>query len=173
MAEKDTARGCFNRLAILFSVFWLVAIGVALFTRIDSNGAGLEITGSFLPLLVFFAVVGLIRRRAAQSRSRSSNSTSSPGQSSRQPAPPSIPGRPTTTTTKPSPPPTSTRDLRTTDEKLELNRPIPELPPLEPEPEPGELSALEALKLEDFEPSKPMSSEERLRQARQKYLKRD
>jgi hypothetical protein len=50
---------------------------------------------------------------------------------------------------------------------------IPELPPVEEIHGPGELPAVEDLTLEDFESvDKPMSSEERLRIAKEKYRKR-
>ncbi len=176
MAEKEPARGCFNRLAVIFVLLWIVAIGIAVFTRIDGNGFGFELTGSFLPFFIFFAIFSLIRR-SAQSRSRSSRPTPKKptGQTSQMPTPPKIPGKknPSTPVKAPAPKPPPLRDPRTDAEKLELNRPIPELPPLEPEPESGEIAALESLELEDFKPPKPMSSEEMLKQAREKYLKHD
>lgn len=177
MTEEEKAKGCFTRLAILFGLFWLGAILVTVFTRIDGNGGGFEIVGSIFPILFFFLVAGLIRRRIEQSKAtaRKSPRGRPTGSSRPKPTPPIIPGRPTTgpgPSAPPTPPPTASPTLADGLRGEDPSRPIPELPPIEAPFEPGELPAFEALELADFEPPKPMSSEERLRQAREKYMKK-
>jgi hypothetical protein len=175
--NQEKAKGCFSRLAVLFGLFWLVAVGVVAFTQINSGGSGFEFTGSFLPILVFFAVFSLIRRRAVQTRtgqtrSRPETPASTPAEPKQTTisTPPIIPGRSKSTPPRTSPPP------------VVVSRPTPYVPepakPLTPDTVPddevdlAELKALEALKTGDLETPKPLSSEERLKQAREKYLKK-
>lgn len=177
MTQKtpETAKGCLNRLAILFGLFWLVAIGVAFITRIDTNGSGFEITGSFLPFLAFFVVAGVIRRRAAQSRSRSAKSpTGRPKSRPTLPVPsPKPPGRAETTpapTAKAPPPPVVMPRVQKSELPDKAEPPARETPSAEPS---AESAALLLLDLGDLQSHKPLSSEERLKQAREKYLKKE
>lgn len=173
--NPEKAKGCFSRLAILFGLFWLVAVGVVAFTEINTGGSGFQFTGSFLPIFIFFAAVSLIRRRAGQSRTRQIPSrpkapaptTTPPKQD--MPTPPIVPGRAKSMPAPALPPPVSPR-------------PAPYVPetsmqsqgetPRDDEADLAGLRALEALKMGDLDTPKPLSSEERLKQAREKYLKK-
>lgn len=183
MAEEPNgaARGCFSRLAMLFGLFWLVAIGIAFFTQIDAGGSGFEITGSFLPIFIFFTILGLARRRVNQTKQtgdkrRAPGRPTAPPSPSKTPStPPIIPGRPTPPIeAAPAPRPPTFPLSQPSPQRVEPIRPVVPDPGLAgTDAEQRDLEALEKLELGDFEAPKPMSSEERLRAAREKYLKRD
>lgn len=159
MAEKKvdaSAAGCLARLFTLMGIF---LFGSALFNQIrnfSGDGVGFDITGALIPGLVLLAIGGSLRRRANASK---------PDQGRVQiplkPPPKSPPSQLT-------PPPKTKAPPTTKPPVLD----IPELPKVEEIHQPGELPALEDLSLDDFEADKPMSSEERIRLAKERYRKK-
>ncbi|HEY5890791.1 MAG TPA: hypothetical protein VIW94_08850 [Acidimicrobiia bacterium] len=158
MARKvDTsAAGC---LASLFTLLGFFMFGAALFNQFQEftgDGVGFELSGALIPGLVLLAMGGSLRRRA--------NAAKPDEKQVRIPL---------------KPPPQSTPP-----QQMQASKPTPRpqvtppvvqiagLPEVEEVHEPGALPAVEDLRLEDFEPEKPMTSEERLRIAKEKYRKK-
>lgn len=177
MTERDQekrSRGCLGTIALLFGLFWIGAIFAVAVFRSDGGGFNFESSGAFLPILIFFVLASVVRRRVGSSSKRSSRPpqtlgrppATSQGKSANRPAPtpPKLPGSQPAKSV-PLPPPPSAKTAPQV-------RSVPGLPPVEPVHEPGELPAVDALQIEDFLPSKPLSSEERLQKAREKYLKK-
>ncbi len=157
MAEKKvdaSAAGCLARVFTLMGIFLL---GSALFNQIQNfsggDGVGFDISGAMIPGLVLLFIGGSFRRRA-----KAAKSDGGQVQIPLKP-PPQSPPVPQTPPVKPKAAP------RTAPPIVE----IPELPAVEEVYRPGDLPAVEDLSLEDFEPGKPMSSEERIRLAKEKY----
>ncbi|CAN5859549.1 hypothetical protein BH23ACT4_BH23ACT4_09690 [soil metagenome] len=163
---QAAATGCLSRVFTLVGLFWAGAIAFGVLRNLDS-GFDTDLTGAIFPALAFLFAGNVMRRRAREARSRADNF--------------SAPTTPTGThraTTKPksveagqSPTP-YVPSSREPAKKKQPDRPVPELPALEPAPDPGKLPAIESLEISDFEPGKALSSEERIRLARQKYSKK-
>lgn len=178
MTERDEAKrskGCLGSVALLFGLLWIGLLFASSVFRFDGGGFNFESTRAFLPILFFFVLASVLRRRAGSSSKRSSRPPQTLGRppvtrqgekknSAPAPTPPLPPGS-KPASSNPLPPPPSAKTAP-------RSRPIPELPPVEPVHEPGELPAVEALEIEDFLPTKPLSSEERLQMAREKFLKK-
>lgn len=175
MTERDQpkrSRGCLGTVALLFALLLIGGVFASAVFRFDGGGFNFESSGSFLPILIFFVLASVVRRRIGSSSKRSSPNTlgrpptvpQPPVPRQAPPTPPKLPGS-TPAKTVPLPPPAAAK-------APPQRQPIPELPPIEPAPEPGELPAVRALEIEDFQPGKPLSSEERLQKAREKYLKK-
>lgn len=151
--------GCLSRVFTLFGLFLFLSAVVAAVREFNGPGAGLEITGAFVPALILLAMGRLIKRRVDQVAEVPDAQIPRPQ-------------RPT-----PSPPPADVVVPRPAEERTPKARPepvdIPELPTVEPTHHPGELPAVEDLGIRDFEPPKPMSSEERIRKAREKFNKKN
>jgi hypothetical protein len=170
MTDRDNAQaaatGCLIRVFTLIGLFWLGAIGFDVLRNLDS-GFDTDLTGALFPAIAFLFAASVMRRRAKEARARgdSFSAPSTPtGTHKATTRPPSAERGPTPTPTV-APRPEAPK-------KKAPGRPIPELPPIEPIPDAGNLSAIDNLEISDFEPGKPMSSEERIRQAREKYLKK-
>jgi hypothetical protein len=160
MAEQKVevnAAGCLGRVFTLLGIF---LFGSALFRQVlnfSGDGVGFELSGVLIPGLVLLAMGSSLRRRANASKPNQGQVQipikTPPRRSPAKQAPATAPK----TQPKAAPPVAK----------------IPELPPVEEIHGPGELPAVEDLTLEDFESvDKPMSSEERLRIAKEKYRKR-
>ncbi|MEX1037986.1 MAG: hypothetical protein WDZ96_03910 [Acidimicrobiia bacterium] len=163
---QAAATGCLSRVFTLIGLFWLGAIGFGVLRSLDS-GFDTDLTGALFPAIAFLFAGGVMRKRAREARARadSYSAPSTPlGTHQATTKPPKIERGPTPT-------PIATPS-EAAPKKAKPDRPIPELPPLEPAPDPGKLSAIDNLKMSDFEPGKALSSEERLRIAREKYLKK-
>ncbi len=159
MARKvDTsAAGC---LSSLFTLLGFFLFGSALFNQFQEftgDGGGFELSGALIPGLVLLAMGGSLRRRANAAKQPDENQVRIP----LKPPPQSTPSQ-QVQTSKPKPRPPVTPPV------VE----IAGLPEVEEVHEPGALPAVEDLRLEDFEPEKPMTSEERLRIAKEKYRKK-
>lgn len=130
------------------------------------SGFDTDLTGALFPAIAFLFAGGVMRKRAREARDRADSFS----------APTTPSGTHQATTQHPKiergPTPTPITTLEAAPKKPKPDRPIPELPPLEPAPDPGKLPAIDNLKMSDFEPGKALSSEERLRIAREKYLKK-
>lgn len=170
-SAQQAATGCLSRILTLIGLFW---VGVIVFDLIDTLrfGGNFEITGGFIPALAFLVAGRAMARRAKEAAARSDTfvAPNTPAGTHRAttkeqqgavgvPTPMPVADRPELEQPKPRPKP--------------ANRPVPELPPIEPAPDAGQLQAIEELDITDFQPEeKPMSSEERLRLAREKFLPR-
>ena len=177
MAKKTdaSAAGC---LASLFTILGTFLFGSAIFSQFQSfsgDGFGFDLNGGVIPGLVLLAMGGSLRRKAKaakpdegqvriplktppQSPQPQQTQTSKP-----KPKPPTTPPR----TTPPQTAPQTTPPQTTPPEVL-----IPGLSGVEETPEPVALRAIEELSLEDFEPDRPMTSDERLRIAKEKYQRK-
>jgi hypothetical protein len=164
---QAAATGCLSRVFTLIGLFWAGAIAFAVVRDLDS-GFDTDLTGAIFPALAFLFAGNVMRRRAQEARSRADTF--------------SAPTTPTGThraTTKPTaieqaqtPTPYIPSSTESAKKKRQPERPVPELPPLAPAPDPGKLPAIDNLEMSDFEPGKALSSEERIRLAREKYLKK-
>lgn len=155
MADTNASQsgaGCLARVFTIIGAFLLVSTVAAQVRGFSDGRAEFELTGGIIPGLVLLAMGTSLRRRA--------RSTS--GEEGRVPIP--LKTTPVTSPAKvkaPPPPPPAPPVLE-----------IPELPPVDETYRPGELPALDELDLDDFDPGKPMSSEERIRIAKEKYRKK-
>lgn len=163
---QAAATGCLSRVFTLVGLFWAGAIAFGVIRNLDS-GFDTDLTGAIFPALAFLFAGNVMRKRAREARSRSDTF--------------SAPTTPTGThraTTKPTPidvaqtPTPYVPSSREPEKKRQPERPVPELPALEPAPDPGKLPAIDSLEISDFEPGKALSSEERIRLAREKYSKK-
>jgi hypothetical protein len=144
--------GCLARVFSLFGFFLLVSGIFATIRNLDAPGGGIEFTGALLPGLALIAMGRLIRRRV--NRSAASELDGGP-----IPSP-----TPRTRVDQPSPAPPPTTPIR----------PVPNAiaEVLEDEPVDEGLEAIEDLDIDDFKPGQQLSSEERIKRARDKYQKR-
>lgn len=159
MAEKKVDASAAGCLASVFTLMGFFLFGSALFNQIQNfsgDGVGFDISGALIPGLVLLAIGGSLRRRAKAGKPDDGRV-----QIPLKPAPQSP-------TAQQPPPPKPKVPPRTTPVVVA----IPELPEIEEIHRPGELPAVEDLSLEDFELEKPMSSEERIRLAKEKYRKK-
>jgi hypothetical protein len=170
MSDRDNAQaaatGCLSRVFTLVGLFWLGAIGFGVLRNLDS-GFDTDLTGALFPAIAFLFAGSVMRRRAREAKARgdSFSAPSTPSGTHRATTrPPSAERGPT-----PTPIPTPSAEAP---KKERPDRPVPELPPIEPIPDPGKLPAIDSLEISDFEPGKPMSSEERIKKAREKYQKK-
>lgn len=152
MAEEKTGpdgRGC---LALVFTLMGMALIAFNVFNQFQNSSGGrfnFQFTGAFVPGLVLIAMGRALGRRSrASSRSGSDQIPAKPP-AVKKPAPP--PPAP-----KQAPPPIVV---------------IPELPDVEEVHQQGALPAVEDLELSDFKPDRPLSSEERIRLAKEQYKK--
>ncbi|MGF1618342.1 MAG: hypothetical protein ACFCU2_11155 [Acidimicrobiia bacterium] len=163
---QAVATGCLSRVFTLVGLFWAGAIAFAVVRNLDS-GFDTDLTGAIFPALAFLFAGNVMRRRAQEARRRADTFSA--------PTTPTGTHRATTKRPKieraPTPAPIAT-PFEAAPKKAKPDRPIPELPPLEPVPDPGKLPAIDSLEMSDFEPGKALSSDERLRIAREKYLKK-
>jgi hypothetical protein len=170
MTDRDNAQaaatGCLSRVFTLVGLFWVGAIGFGVLRDLDS-GFDPDLTGALFPAIAFLFAGSVMRRRAREAKARVDSYSA-----------PSTPAGTHRATTRP---PSAERGLTPTPiaipraeapKKKSPDRPVPELPPIEPIPDPGKLPAIDSLELSDFEPGKPMSSEERIKRAREKYQKK-
>ena len=170
MTSKDSvqaaATGCLSRVLTLAGLFWAGAIAFAVVRNLDS-GFDTNLTGAIFPALAFLFAGNVLRRRAQEARRRSDTFSA--------PTTPTGTHRATTKRPKiergPTPVPIAIPSEAAPKTAMP-GRLIPELPPLEPVPDPGKLPAIDSLEMSDFEPGKALSSDERLRIAREKYLKK-
>jgi hypothetical protein len=171
MSNTETAQaaatGCLSRVFTLVGLFWVGAIAFAVVRNLDS-GFDTDLTGAIFPALAFLFAGNVMRRRAREASTRADTFSA--------PTTPTGTHRATTKPTMkergPTPTPYVPASTESTKKKKQPDRPVPELPPLDPVPDPGKLSAIDNLEMSDFEPGKPLSSEERIRIAREKYLKK-
>lgn len=164
---QAAATGCLSRVFTLVGLFWVGAIAFGVVRNLDS-GFDTDLTGAIFPALAFLFAGNVMRRRAREARSRAdtfSAPTTPTGTHRATTKPTTIERGPTPTPYVPSP----TEPVK---KKKQPERPVPELPPLEPAPDPGKLPAIDSLEMSDFEPGKALSSEERIRIAREKYSKK-
>jgi hypothetical protein len=162
MAENkpdSSGSGC---LAVLFTFMGFGLIAAYLFSQVQnfSSGFGFQVTGAIFPALVLIGV-----GRAFAKRARSSTS-SEPVRIPMKPTSGKGPVRPTISVPKKAPPSDVPTQVPTPPMVV-----IPELPEVEEVYEPGVLPAVGDLDLSDFEPGRPLSSEERIRLAKEKYKK--
>jgi hypothetical protein len=170
MTDRDNAQaaatGCLSRVFTLVGLFWVGAIGFGVLRDLDS-GFDPDLTGALFPAIAFLFAGSVMRRRAREAKARGDSF--------------SAPSTPTGTHRATTRPPSADRGHTPTPiaipsaeapKKKSPDRPVPELPPIEPIPDPGKLPAIDSLELSDFEPGKPMSSEERIKRAREKYQKK-
>ena len=163
---QAAATGCLSRVFTLVGLFWAGAIVFGVIRNLDS-GFDADLTGAIFPALAFLFAGGVMRRRAREARVRADTFSA--------PTTPTGTHRATTkptTTIERTPTPTPILAESRESAKKMPERPVPELPPLEPAPDPGKLPAIESLEMSDFEPGKALSSEERIRMAREKYSKK-
>lgn len=163
---QAAATGCLSRVFTLVGLFWAGAIAFGVLRNLDS-GFDTDLTGAIFPALAFLFAGNVMRRRAREARTKAdtfSAPTTPTGTHRATTKPTTIEAGPTPTPYVPSP-------TKTT-QKKQPERPVPELPPLEPVPDPGKLPAIDSLEMSDFEPGKALSSEERIRIAREKYSKK-
>lgn len=164
---QAAATGCLSRVFTLAGLFWMGAIGFGVVRNLDS-GFDTDLTGALFPALAFLFAGGVMRRRAREARTRADtfSAPTTPTGTHRATTKPTIIER------GPTPTPYVPSSTESTKKKRQPERPVPELPPLEPVPDPGKLPAIDNLQMSDFEPGKPLSSEERIRLAREKYSKK-
>lgn len=163
---QAAATGCLSRVFTLFGLFWLGAISLSVLRDLDS-GFDTDLIGALIPAIVFLFAGLVMGRRAREANAR--------GDSFSAPSTPAGTHRATTRSSSAEGGPTPTPiAIPSADapKKQRPDRPVPELPPIEPIPDPGKLPAIDSLEMSDFEPGKPLSSEERIRQAREKFLKK-
>lgn len=164
---QAAATGCLSRVFTLVGLFWAGAIAFGVVRNLDS-GFDTDLTGAIFPALAFLFAGNVMRRRAREARTRADTFSA--------PTTPTGTHRATTKPTLiergPTPTPYVPSSTEPTKKKKQPDRPVPELPPLEPVPDPGKLSAIDNLEMSDFEPGKALSSEERIRLAREKYSKK-
>lgn len=162
---QASATGCLSRVFTAIGLFWAGAVAIGVIRNLDS-GFDTDLTGAIFPALAFLFAGNVMRKRAREARARDTFSA------------PTTPAGTHRATTKPTTAMESTPDpipiLGESREsaKKKPERPVPELPPLEPAPDPGKLPAMDKLEMSDFEPGKALSSEERIRLAREKYSKK-
>lgn len=163
---QAAATGCLSRFFTLVGLFWLGAVSFGVLRDLDS-GFDTDMIGALFPAIAFLFAGSVMRKRAREARSRadSFSAPSTPTGTHRATT------RPPSAERGPTPTPIVTPSTEGP-KKKSPERPVPELPPLEPIPDPGKLPAIDRLKISDFEPGKPLSSDERIRQAREKYLKK-
>ena len=165
---QAAATGCLSRVFTLVGLFWAGAIAFGVVRNLDS-GFDTDLTGAIFPALAFLFAGNVMRRRAREARTRADTFSA--------PTTPTGTHRATTkptTTVEPTPIPTPIigGSREAPKKKSQPERPVPELPPLEPVPDPGKATAIGNLEMSDFEPGKALSSEERIRLAKQKYSKK-
>ena len=163
---QAAATGCLSRLFTLLGLFWLGAISLGVLRNLDS-GFDTDMIGTLFPAIAFLFAGSVMRRRAREAKARgdSFSAPSTPAGTHRATTRPPLAER------GPTPTPIATPSADAP-KKQRPDRPVPELPPIEPIPDPGKLPAIDSLELSDFEPGKPLSSEERIKMAREKYLKK-
>jgi hypothetical protein len=151
----------------LVGLFWAGAIAFGVIRNLNS-GFDTDLTGAIFPALAFLFAGNVMRRRAREARSRAEtfSAPTTPTGTHRATT------KPTTIERGPTPTPYVPSSTESTKKKRQPERPVPELPALEPVPDPGKLPAIDNLKMSDFEPGKALSSEERIRLAREKYSKK-
>lgn len=167
MAEKSpeqAAAGCLGRFLTIVG-FVLFALSIANEVRgFDGDGFGFELNGGIIPGLALMFIGRAIRRRAPQAESQGRIQIPvKPPPPQNRPVP-KIPTKAPPPKTSPPPPPPPVVE-------------IPELPVVEEVHRPGELPAVQDLEISDFElgeldSGKPMSSEERLARAKERYRKK-
>ncbi len=162
---QAAATGCLSRVFTLIGLFWAGAIAFGVIRNLDS-GFDTDLTGAIFPAIAFLFAGNVMRKRAREARNKAdtfSAPTTPTGTHRATTKPPTIePGQTPTPYIPPSSQPAK---------KTQPERPVPELPPLAPAPDPGKLPAIEKLKVSDFEPGKALSSDERIRLARERYSK--
>ncbi|REK19694.1 MAG: hypothetical protein DWQ40_07085 [Actinobacteria bacterium] len=170
---QAAATGCLSRVFTLIGLFWFGVIGFDLFSSLQSGGRleDFDFIGGFIPALAFLYAARIMRRRAREAAQDDSfvapttpegthrATTMTTPSSERGPTPSPI--------DMPSPPEDRQSGQR---RERDRSRPVPELPPIEPVPDAGELGAIEALDISDFEPDRQLSSEEMVRRAKEKFL---
>lgn len=163
---QASATGCLSRVFTAVGLFWAAAIAFGVLRNLNS-GFDTDLTGAIFPALAFLFAGNVMRKRAREARSRADtfSAPTTPTGTHRATT------KPTTTIERtPTPTPILGESRESTKKRPERN--VPELPPLEPAPDPGKLPAIEKLEMSDFEPGKALSSEERIRLAREKYSKK-
>lgn len=164
---QAAATGCLSRVFTLVGLFWAGAIVFGVVRNLNS-GFDSDLTGAIFPALAFLFAGNVMRRRAREARARADTFAA--------PTTPTGTHRATTKPTTIALGKTPTSYVRSPTEhpkkKSQPERPVPELPPLEPVPDPGKPAAISNLEMSDFEPGKALSSEERIRLAREKYSKK-
>lgn len=147
--------GCLARVFNLFGFFLLVTGGFAAVRSFNSGADDFGFVGALVPGLALLLMSRAIRRRVGQgpwagdNPARDQPSAKLPPQHTSPQVNPKAPKAP-----PPRPAPVEISEVF-----------------VEEGPDQG-IEAIEDLSLEDFKPEKPLSSEERIRRARQKYNKR-
>lgn len=169
---QAAASGCLSRVFTLIGLFWLGVAAIEAFNSFRFGGTW-EFLGGLVPALGFLIAGRVMRRRSREAAAQEDgfSAPSTPDGTHRATT------RPPTSEPGPTPSPTlSSEGTEPDDESAErsrANRPVPELPPIEPAPNPGKLQAVEDLDISDFESDfesgKPLSSDEMIRRARQKF----
>lgn len=163
---QAAATGCLSRVFTLVGLFWAGAIAFGVIRNLNS-GFDTDLSGAIFPALAFLFAGNVMRKRAREARSRAdtfSAPTTPTGTHRATTKPTTIEVGQTPTPYVPSKEPEK--------KKKQPERPVPELPPIAPAPDPGKLAAIDNLEMSDFEPGKALSSEERIRLAREKYSKK-
>lgn len=171
MTDKENVQasgsGCLARIFTIIGLFWLGLLVVDAIGFFQSGGdlGEFDVAGGIVPAVAF-----LIAGRVMGKRAREAAAEAAAAPTTRGPAPtvraPSAERGPT-----PSPLPTPRPASEAPPApQARPSRPVPELPPIEPVPDSRGLEAIEDLDISDFEPGKPMTSEERIREARERYL---
>ena len=163
---QAAATGCLSRVFTLIGLFWAGAIAFAVVRNLDS-GFDTDLTGAILPALAFLFAGNVMRRRAQEARSRADtfSAPTTPTGTHRATTKPTAIERGST----PTPIPILGESKPAPTKKSPPERPIPELAPA---PDPGKLTGIDNLEMSDFEPGKALSSDERIRIAREKYSKK-
>lgn len=166
---QAAATGCLSRVFTLIGLFWAGTIAFAVVKNLDS-GFDTDLTGAILPALAFLFAGNVMRRRAQEARSRADtfSAPTTPAGTHRATTEPTAVERGST----PTPIPRLGESKSAPTKKSPPERPIPELPDLAPAPDPGKLAGIDNLEMSDFEPGKALSSDERIRIAREKYSKK-
>lgn len=165
--NTQAATGCLSRVFTLVGLFWAGAIVFGVVRNLDS-GFDTDLTGAIFPALAFLFAGNVMRRRAREAATKADtfSAPTTPTGTHRATT------KPTTVELGESPAPYVPSATESAKRKEQPKRPVPELPPLEPAPDPGKLPAIENLEMSDFEPGQALSSEERIRMAREKYSKK-
>ncbi|MEX0795109.1 MAG: hypothetical protein WEB67_05400 [Acidimicrobiia bacterium] len=164
---QAAATGCLSRVFTLVGLFWAGAIAFGVIRNLNS-GFDTDLTGAIFPALAFLFAGSVMRRRAREARTRADtfSAPTTPTGTRRAMT------KPTTIALGKTPTPYVPSPTESAKKKRQPERPVPELPPLEPAPDPGKLLAIDNLEMSDFETGKALSSEERIRLAREKYSKK-